>query len=620
MKSQNSPDSSAPGRSGHPLVPGTRHAGLLATLRPLAVITAALLLAGPPAEAAQLPVVLDGLEGDWIGIDPAWVDAAGDGTGGLDLGRLWIADDDDYLYLRLEVGGELLLNGGNQLQILLDTDANLATGQPANGIGADLVWEPGQKQGTFIVGAQQTTVYHDNVGFAALPTVSATWFEAAFRRDARPNGSTLLFPATTIRIFIRDNVSGGDWLPNGGQTLSYTFDEGSLPAELPLTLRRSQSTDMRLLTWNILQDGLWSGSLQPKFRRVLQAAAPDIINFQEIYNHTAVQTRALIESWFPGVTYYSANAYDCHTLSRYPILGSWSIDSNLAIYLNTTAAIGRRTLLINVHLPCCENDQGRQEAVDEILAFIRDAKEPGGALSIPEGAAILITGDTNFVGDDQQLLSLLTGDIIDNAGWGADFTPDWDGGPLTDLHSRATDRRAAWTWRNDAGSFWPGRLDFWIYNDSAVEAGNHFVFDPSVMGADSLLAYGLEAADAVASDHLPHIADLRAAAPAETVDSDPAPDWLAWSITPNPSRGEAALVLRLPLAARIRGGIYDVEGRLLGDPLSGLFEAGPGTVSLSWHGTDFQGRPLAPGVYFLRIEGEDARGRFESSRRWVVLR
>ena len=140
------------------------------------------------------------------------------------------------------------------------------------------------------------------------------------------------------------------------------------------------------------------------------------------------------------------------------------------------------------------------------------------------------------------------------------------------------------------------------------------------MGADSLLAYGLEAADAVASDHLPHIADLRAAAPAETVDSDPAPDWLAWSITPNPSRGEAALVLRLPLAARIRGGIYDVEGRLLGDPLSGLFEAGPGTVSLSWHGTDFQGRPLAPGVYFLRIEGEDARGRFESSRRWVVLR
>jgi len=415
-------------------------------------------------------------------------------------------------------------------------------------------------------------------------------------------------------------VTGGDWLPDGGQTLTYTFDQGSLPAETPLTLRRAQTADLRLLTWNVLQDGLWNAGLQPSFRRVIQAAAPDIINFQEIYNHTAAQTRALVESWFSGVTYYSANAYDCHTLSRYPILGSWSLNGNLAIYLNTTAAIGRRTLLINVHLPCCEDDEGRQQEVDQILAFIRDAKESGGSLTIPEGTAILITGDTNFVGDSQPLTSLLTGDIIDNTGWGADFGPDWDGGALTDLHSRAPGRRAAWTWRNDSGSYWPGRLDFWIYSDTAVEPGNHFILDPSTMDADSLAAYGLEAADGTASDHLPHVTDLRAAAPAETVESNDGYDWLTWSISPNPSPGEAVLTLRLPLATRLRGAIYDVQGRYHGDPLSGLREAGPGTVSLSWHGTGDDGLPLASGKYYLRIEGRDARGSFESRGSLLILR
>jgi endonuclease/exonuclease/phosphatase family metal-dependent hydrolase len=581
------------------------------------------------AHAERLPVVLDGFFDDWGAAAPAWIDPSGDAGGsGIDLGRLWLADDPRYLYLRFEVGPELLLNDGHNLNLALDTDNNAATGQAVNGIGADLVWRPGQKSGTFYYGAAQVTVQWDDCGFIGLPTVSGPAFEVAFRRDALPDGSHPLFPGgaeAIIRVLLRDTGSGGDLLPNTGQTLSYQFDQGSPVTETAVPLARQLVTDLRIITWNVLSDGPWNGTLQPKFKRQIQAVAPDILSFQEIYNHTPEVTRALVASWLPG-TWYAAGNNDCITVSRYAVLGSWPVDGNLAVYLDTEAALGKRTLVINVHLPCCTNDAGRQQEIDRILSFIRDALTPGGSLDLPAGAAILFMGDTNLVGGSARRTSLLTGDISDNATFGPDFAPDWDGGPLTDLVSRQTEKRLCYTWLSATSAFWPGRLDYLVYNDSAVSPANHFVLDPSGMSTDSLAAHGLQAADAGASDHLLHCVDLRAESPSGGCPDETCPggvgadDRLRCSMMPNPSSARARLGLAVGHSATLRLTVFDAAGRRVADPFGGEQAYQPGSWTLQWDGRGADGQTIAPGIYFVRVDGHDTAGPVRQTVRWVVIR
>ena len=81
--------------------------------------------------------------------------------------------------------------------------------ESVNGIGADLVWRPGQKSGTFYYDATKITVHWHDCGFIGLPTVSGTAFEVAFRRDALPVGTHPLFPGGSgaiIRLLIRTLV------------------------------------------------------------------------------------------------------------------------------------------------------------------------------------------------------------------------------------------------------------------------------------------------------------------------------------------------------------------------------------------------------------------------------
>ena len=582
-----------------------------------------------PARAERLPVVLDGFFDDWGAVAPAWTDRSGDAGGsGIDFGRLWLADDPRYLYLRFEVGPELLLNDGNNLNLALDTDNNAATGQSVNGIGADFVWRPGQKSGTFYYGATRVTVHWNDCGFIGLPTVSGTAFEVAFRRDALPDGTHALFPGgsgTIIRVLLRDTGTGGDLLPNTGQTLSYPFARGSPITETPARLARQLATDLRVITWNVLSDGPWNGTLQPKFQRQIQAVIPDIISFQEIYNHTPEVTRTLVASWLPG-TWYAAGNNDCITISRYPVLGSWPLDGNLAVYVDTEEAIGKRTLVINVHLPCCTADAGRQQEIDRILAFIRDAMTPGGSLNLPAGAAILFMGDTNLVGGSARLTSLLTGNISDNATFGPDFAPDWDGGPLTDIISRQIERRLCYTWLSTTGTFWPSRIDYLVYNDSAVSPANHFVLDPSEMSADSLAAHGLQAADAGASDHRLHCVDLRVESPSGSDPDAPGPvglhadDRLRCWMAPNPSTGMARLGMAVGRTTTLRLTVFDAAGRHLADPFGGEQEYRPGSWTLQWDNRAAAGQALPPGIYFVRLDGHDPEGPVRQTVRWAVIR
>mgnify|MGYP002638764144 CR=1 FL=1 len=464
------------------------------------------------------PIVIDGDFSDWGGIAPVSTDPSGDGGGsGVDFGTLKIADDDRHLFLFLDFGTLTPLDEQNDLVLYLDTDANASTGVPIAGIGAELEWRFGSRNGDFrpLTGGV-IPIFHNAIRFHSSPTVAGVAHEIAIGRDTLPNGSEPLFTATTIRLVVREESPGGDQIPDASGGVSYTFDVGGPVPIGEIPIARELATDLRLVTWNVLNDTPWNAGEAPRFGRTLAAIDPDIVCFEEIYDHDPPEVTTLVSSWVapdPGGTWQGVRTHDCHLVSRFPILGSWSIGNNLAVRVDATARIGSEVFVVVAHLPCCTNEAGRQSEADEILEFIRQAIAPGGVVTLLPDTPILITGDLNLVLGPGPRDSLQTGDIDDNATHGPDFDPDWDGTPLYDVLPRLSGVRLGYTWRNDSSSFWPGHLDYWLVSDFVVEVAHSFVLYSDEMSAAARAAAGLQIDDSTRSDHVPFVLDLRPVGP-----------------------------------------------------------------------------------------------------------
>ena len=597
-------------------------------MRPSSLAVAAGLVLGllpRPAGSQSAPIFLDGFFGDWSG-PVEHVDPAGDGVGGgIDIRGVDLANDGEFFFLRFELTVEIGLQETNNLVLYLDTDQSAATGTPISGIGAELKWNFGSKQGTFYRTGGSTTVYQDDIRLRQLPSITSPEFEVAIGRDVRPDGSNLLFAGSGTRVLLRHEVSGGDQAPNVGQLLTYVFDSTPVPPPAPIALPRENTGDLRITTWNVVDleqgGGGWDSGVTPSADRVLSALDPDILCFEEIYNNSAAATAALVESFLPsgpGEAWYARENSDVIVVSRFPVLGQWNLDGsagdhNLAVLLDTQTAIGRQLLLVGAHFFCCTNDAGRQDECDRAMSFFRDAKTPGGTLDVPAGTMLLVTGDLNLVGDSQQLRTLTTGDIVDEGTFGPDFAPDWDGSGLADLVSSQTEKRFAYSWRNDFGSFAPGRLDFFIYSDSVVAVGNHFLLYTPEMSPGELALHGLQSGDVTTvSDHLPHTADFRERVPTDAiVDRGVSPQGRAWASLDAtlPGRGRVSVRLALGRPARARVEIYDVRGArvaTLRADTEGVLPAG--SHDLLWGGRDSGGGRVASGTYVARLVAEDDSG------------
>jgi hypothetical protein len=577
---------------------------------------------GPPASAERLPVQLDGVFNDWK-TDPVYTDVTGDaGASMIDLGGLWVADDANNLYLRFDVGAERLLNAGNDLALYLDTDMDDRTGLAIGGIGAELEWRFGSRSGSYRGGVGVTGIRHTSIRFIGLPSVTSSEFEVGISRKARPDGSHLLFPGSEIRILLTDGA-GGDRLPDEGEVVTYRFDQGSLPIEGRIPLGKQRATDLRMITNNTLRDGPWDSARAPKLRREVRALMPEIVNFQEVYGSSPQEMASLLESWLPseeGQGWHAARNEDCHTISRYPILHSWPLGGNLVSLIDARSAIGSQLLVVNAHLYCCENDAGRQREVDQIMAFIRNAIEPGG-VEIPTGTPIVIVGDMNFVGSSRQLRTLTTGDIEDNATFGPDFGPDRDGSDLRDLISRYTEKRLSATWLGDGSDYWPGRLDFCILSDASIGVGNHYILNTAAMSPDTLSAHGLLAGDDEASDHLPICVDLRAGSYADSGGAGGGGEMLRLAVAPNPSVTGVTIATELPEAAEVLLEVCDPAGRRIAWPLGSNWvplEAGP--WSYHWDGRDDAGGHLPAGSYLIRLRVRAGGHESAHTAKWVCLR
>ncbi len=478
---------------------------------------------GPgPAQRAER-IIVDGEFADWQRLLPAHEDALRGTTAAdrIDLGRLWITNDEHYLFMRIEIGIEMLLQDNNNLTIYIDTDDDPTTGLDINGIGAELRWTFGTRDGAHVTGERSIPVSHNQIGLLTAPSVTSTEFEITFDRSAEVAPAVALFPGKTIRIVFSDEENGGrggrrgseagDFLPDSTGGVRYTFDDTALPPLPAIALAKHSPEHIRVLSYNI-NDRLTRQRRAGAYRRVLNATRPEILVLQEARRDSAEETyrylRELYSSFASGEWYYAqAGEEQSVVVSPFPITSSHSLGQSSAFVLDLHERWGTELLLVSLSLPCCGRNRRRQREMDLIMAFVRDAKLGQAAVQLSPGTPVALVGDANLVGHAQQRVTLLAGDIVNVDQFGPPSLPDWDDTPFADLLPRHTHRPVTFTWYGD--DFSAGRLDYVVYSDAVLGVGNRFVLFTPEMPDTTLAKYGLEWDDTlVASDHLPVVVDF----------------------------------------------------------------------------------------------------------------
>ena len=188
-------------------------------------------------------IYIDGQFTDWKQLSPVYQDKTGDQQPGRpDLGKLWMTNDADYLYFRVEVGAVINLQNNNELTMFLDTDDNALTGKQIYGIGADLIYEFGKREGVFYSKSDTAHVSHFSIGLVTFPTVTSTQFEIAVKRASMPDNKSSLFPGKSIRFLIMDKIDGGDVLPDKPGGVKYTFREEVPLPQTPVSIKKDDPT------------------------------------------------------------------------------------------------------------------------------------------------------------------------------------------------------------------------------------------------------------------------------------------------------------------------------------------------------------------------------------------
>ncbi len=481
----------------------------------IAVLFFVICLSNVSTYAQSLPIVVDGLFDEWQGA-ATLADAQGDGAN-LDFLSMEVSNDADFLFIRFKLSQEISMTEGNAVALFLDTDANALSGNTFNGLGAEAVIYPGQREATVYTGSFPVNSSLNDLKWRHLPTVTGQEFEIAIGLDTKPDGSNLLFSGPAIRLAFQDgSTAGGDIMPDAGQIFTYEIDETPVSEPASVLFEKNNSLDFRLMTYNTLQNGLDDFDRVEHFRRVVSAAQPDVVTFNENWDVTAGMAATFMNSAIQLPNFQNWNAvkvdYGNITVSRYPILQSWEVEPGVrltASLIDLPSEYATDILVINGHLKCCDADNTRQEQADALIRFLLDATTPGGIIDLPENTPFVLSGDLNLVGKKQQLTTLLTGQIIDTTQYGPGGPPDWDGTPLEDVIASQSDLRMAYTWRNDWSSYPPSRLDYHIYSNSAMSVSKAFTIQTEVMTQNRLALYGLHQDDTgSASDHFPKITDF----------------------------------------------------------------------------------------------------------------
>ena len=454
-------------------------------------------------------IQIDGHFSDWSA-DPSifsFDDSISD-TDGADLLNLSITNDENFLFIKIKLDREIDLlddfENPTDIIIQIDADNNPSTGYSVGGIGSE-----------YGVRCLEKFVYDNTypgenieplsfIQFRALPSITSDEFEIAIGRY--PAGESIF--SDTISIVIKENHSN-DLIPNEGEILTFTFDDTyHEPIEL-IEINKENPELLRVMAYNTLNNGLNDNNRIDNFVRIISAIDPQIIGFNETGGTSQQDVYDILDASIGGVWYILKHYPENITASRFPIVGSWDVNNRIQASLIDLDDEGPYVLFIVGHLTCCGGDNSRQDQVDRFIEFVLDSKTPGGEITIPENTPIIFLGDMNLVGNSQQYYTIIEGDIQDIDSYGEGGFPDWDNSKLEDVICRQTDKRMAYTWRNENSVYPPGRLDFIFYTNSVMSTAKSFTLQTEIMSEERLENYGLLWDDTrEASDHFPIVADF----------------------------------------------------------------------------------------------------------------
>ena len=540
---------------------------------------------------AAHPIVIDGLFDDWQEVPVTITDPEGDYNYD-DWAELKITNDDDFIFFKISLHSEeTLLQNWNNFYLYIDADRDSLTGHPFRGLGTELAWHFGYRTGQYFEQDGIIDVWQNDITLRQAPTVTSTEFEIAIAR-----GSFVLSDPDSIAVIFSSFYDTGDYMPDSWGGVVYQLDTTVVGPAEPILLEK---TGTRLVTYNTLYTGILEPDRQPKFQRIIQALDPDIIALQEHSEWNEIGD--IISSWFPDDTWHQGYTFrDLVVLSKYPIINQANLISSertMCALLETDDPINPYLLILNSHFSCCDNDDDRQEQVDELVQVLREWRlNDNGPFDLPEGTPMFHVGDFNFVGYREQIETVTAGNIQDEGNYGNDFPLDWDGTAITDLFSRQTHKRMAYTWRSDGSSFNPGKLDYVLYTGSNLSILNHFVLNTLAMPDSVLNEWELEAEDTnEASDHLPRIVDFMVTDLGITGELDLPQQYILSHPYPNPFNPQVMIPITLAREAHIQLRIYDIHGRLVISIADDVLPAGK--KLFSWDGSQYPS-----GVYIVRCQ------------------
>lgn len=590
--------------------------------------------------AAQDRIFIDENFDDWSDVTTVHEDPIGDNTPGaeFDFGNLWITNDDEYIYFRIQTTEKIVLVNGNYMTLYIDSDNNPSTGKSIDGIGAEIEFTFGTRRGKSYIGGS-STIYHENIGFIGSPTFSANDFEFVLRRDAQISGAQL-FQSNTIKVKLFGYISSSlvdyeDIIPNEGG-FEYTFQSGEVEPAPNYSINKTNPGYLRMMAYNIENDKITDDKpeIQQKFKNVFSTTQPDIIGFSEAYSSSSQAIADRIENYLPsidGQQWYNRKVpgrYDIVLVSRFVIKSIYPIETaNVSIAHNASSAFlldlrpkyDSDMLVVVAHPKCCldkgDEDEKRQNQFDAIMGFIRNAMNDGGVLTIQPNIPIVVMGDMNLVGDSRQYNTLITGDIFYNNTYGEDFAPDWDSSNFDD--SIPFVNKTAMTYTTNTGSYPPGRLDYIVYSGSVMEEVNSYIFNTKTLSLDELNQFGLSENDTEVSDHLPVVADFDLSPITDVKKKDEIQNKFGLMQNyPNPFNPTTTINFTIPAVGTTHGLslqtkliIYDMLGREIKTLINEQLQAGSYDIQ-------FEAGNLPTGIYYYLLTA----GEFSETKKMVLLK
>lgn len=557
-----------------------------------------------PIRVLAQTIQLDESYDDWALIDPLF-EQERSFTG---LKTLKMTNDDRYLYLYMEFAEEIILQDGHDYVWLIDADANAQTGRAwssgGNTLGAELMIAFGDRDITAYLSTATVEKSSYDMGMVNAPTVSSREFEVVIDRRIILEDAPWL-----VGDNIRVGIAEGTTLREETGVLSYTMRDQVYEPDI-FSITKEDESDMRVVSYNVQRDNPFDVLVNPRFGRLFKALDPDIVGVQEVYNYSSAQLASLFEQWLPtteGKAWYhgghDAGEGDTHLISRYPVVASDQIDKESTVYMVDKE--GQPIMVISSHPPCCNNDDGRRLAFNNMMQFIDRAKKGEGpeAFHLEEGTPIIITGDMNLVRDADQQRTLVHGEYTDPS-YGPDMTPDWDGSSFEDSKAANPFMPTSFTWYSPQSSFGAGRLDYIVYSGSVLTQKNAFSLHtpslPDEAFAPGGVAEGLEKLDTQeASDHLPVVVDFgfpNATSTQEHLNLGSVPSSVRIDQAyPNPFNPSLQIIYTLDQAASATVDVINSIGQTVRHIPRGLQPSGQHTLTLSMES-------YPSGTYFLRVQ------------------